>query len=197
MKAIPRKQRAMVRKGIKAGLQAAVDADVDRFYRIYAQSVRDHGTPVFPKKYFAVLKDVFQDNCEVQTTTLNGEPASTVMSFYFRNEVLPYYGGGTPLARRVKGFDFQYWELMRRAAENGYQIFDYGRSKAGTGSYSFKKNWGFEPEPLEYQFRLVRAKAVPDVNPLNPKYQLFIKAWQKLPLAVANTLGPMIARNLG
>jgi FemAB-related protein (PEP-CTERM system-associated) len=119
------------------------------------------------------------------------------MSFYFRDEVLPYYGGGTADARRYKGFDFMYWDLMRRSCQNDIRIFDYGRSKKGTGSYSFKKNWGFEPVDLPYQYHLVKATEVPDINPLNPKYQLFIKLWQKLPVQVANTIGPFLAKNLG
>jgi len=119
------------------------------------------------------------------------------MSFYFRDEVLPYYGGGTSEAREVAGNDFMYWELMRRACERGYKIFDFGRSKLGTGAFDFKKNWGFEPQPLYYEYQLHRAKAVPEHNPLNPKYAIFIKTWQKLPLTLANFLGPHIVKNLG
>jgi FemAB-related protein (PEP-CTERM system-associated) len=197
MRAIPRKQRAMVRKGIKAGLVGELDEGIDRFFLAYSTSVRNLGTPVFPRRYFQILKDEFGPACEIQTVTKDGRTVCSVMSFYFRDEVLPYYGGGTDEARQLKGNDFMYWEVMRRAGENGIRIFDYGRSKEGTGSYSFKKNWGFEPQPLPYQYRLVKASAVPDINPLNPKYRLFIRAWQKLPLWLANRIGPFLARNLG
>ncbi len=195
--AIPRKQRAMVRKGIDAGLQGALDDDIGRFYDAYADSVRRLGTPVFSRKYFQALRDVFGQDCEVLTITRNGQTVSSVMSFYFRDEVLPYYGGGTREAREVAGNDFMYWELMRRACERGLRVFDYGRSKKGTGPYSFKKNWGFVPEPLHYEYFLVKAKAVPDVNPLNPKYRFFIETWKRLPLPLTKVLGPMISRNLG
>ncbi len=194
---IPRKQRAVVRKGIKAELTSEIDTDIHRFYDAYAQSVRNLGTPVFPKKFFSVLRDVFGEHCEVLTVVKEGRLISSVMSFYFRDEVLPYYGGGTSEARAVKGNDFMYWELMRRAGERGIRIFDYGRSKMGTGSYSFKKNWGFEPEPLKYEYLLVKANEIPDVNPLNPKYRLFINAWKRLPLPVSKFVGPFISRNLG
>lgn len=119
------------------------------------------------------------------------------MSFYFRDQVLPYYGGGTADARRVAGNDFMYWELMRRSAEKGLRLFDFGRSKQGTGSYHFKKNWGFEPEPLNYEYHLVKAGEMPDLNPLNPKYRLFIAAWKKLPMGVSRLIGPHLARSLG
>jgi len=90
-----------------------------------------------------------------------------------------------------------YWELMRRSCEQGIRTFDYGRSKIGTGPYSFKKNWGFTPEPLSYEYYLVKSDKIPEINPMNPKYQMFIKAWRKLPLPMANFIGPMLARNLG
>lgn len=195
--AIPRKQRAMVRKGIEAGLTSVIDSDVERFYQAYSESVRNLGTPVFPKKYFQIIKDVFADQCEILTVEHQGQLIGSVMNFYYRDEVLPYYGGGTAKARDVKGNDFMYWEVMRRAVEKGIKIFDYGRSKVGTGSYSFKKNWGFQPEPLFYEFHLVKSDTMPDINPLNPKYQLFIAAWKRLPLAVSQMIGPWLAKDLG
>ena len=195
-KSIPRKQRAMVRKGIQAGLTSVIEEPVDRFYAMYSTSVRNLGTPVLPRKWFEALKDQFRRKCEILTVTLDGRPLSSVMSFYFRDEVLPYYGGGTAQGRTVKANDFMYWEVMRRAAEKGAHTFDYGRSKRGTGSFSFKKNWGFTPEPLYYEYHLVRAEAVPDINPLNPKYRLFINLWKKTPLPVSRMLGPMLSRYL-
>ncbi len=197
MMAIPRKQRAMVRKGIKAGLVGELDDGCDRLYQIYAESVRNLGTPVFTKKYLNNLRRIFGDACEVLMITHEGKDIAGVMSFYFRDEVLPYYGGSITAARAVKGNDFMYWDLMRRAGERGVRIFDYGRSKRGTGPYSFKKNWGFTPEPLHYEYYLVKAEAVPEINPTNPKYQLFIRAWKKLPLPVAKAIGPLLAKDLG
>ena len=197
MTAIPRKQRAMVRKGIKAGLTSEIDADTTRFFEAYSTSVHRLGTPVFSRKFFRLLKDTFGDDCEVMTIVLDGQVISSVMSFYFRDEVLPYYGGGVDAARAVAGNDFMYWELMRRACERGLKVFDFGRSKRGTGSFDFKKNWGFEATPLHYEYFLVTDKYVPDINPLNPKFRLFIQAWKKMPLALANVIGPHIVKNLG
>lgn len=194
---IPRKQRAMVRKGIQAGLVSVLDDDVGRFHQIYSTSVRNLGTPVFSRNYFKVLQEVFGRDCEILTVEKDGYAISSVMSFYFRDQVLPYYGGGLPEARDLKGYDFMYWELMRRACMKGVRMFDYGRSKKDTGSYSFKKNWGFEPEQLHYQYRLVRAHEMPDLNPLNPKYRLFVDLWKRMPLPVANFVGPFLARSLG
>ena len=195
---IPRKQRAMVRKAQKNGLQSEIDKEISRCYRIYATSVRNLGTPVFPRSYFQALKDVFGEACEITTICdPRGRPVSSVMSFIFRDQVLPYYGGGTSEARALAANDFMYWEVMRRACERGLKWFDFGRSKIGTGHYSFKKNWGFEPVPITYSYWLRRLEQVPQINPQNPRYQRFIAVWRRLPLPLANLLGPFISRNLG
>ncbi len=194
---IPRKRRAEIRKGIAAGLQSEVSQDIDRFYRIYAESVRNLGTPVFGKRYFENLMAVFGEHCDVLTVTHEGRPLSSVLSFYFRDQVLPYYGGGTAAARQFPANDFMYWELMRRAAGRGIEIFDFGRSKRATGAFAYKKNWGFEPSPLYHEYFLLGRKKMPSINPLNPKYRPLIMAWQHLPLWLANLIGPRIARNLG
>ncbi|MBL8472266.1 MAG: FemAB family PEP-CTERM system-associated protein [Rhodocyclaceae bacterium] len=198
MLAIPRKQRAMVRKGIKNGLVSHIDANVDRFFDLFADNVQRHGTPAMPKRYFEALKRAFGDACELMVvTTADGNPISTVMSFYFRDEVLPYYAGDALAARELAANDFKYWELMRRACERGIRIFDYGRSKRGSGSFDFKKNWGFVAQPLSYEFRLYKRDSIPQNNPSNPKYRMFIAAWKRLPRSVANRLGPYIVKGLG
>ena len=197
MLAIPRKQRAMVRKGIKADLLGEIDDNVERFYEAYATSVYHLGTPVNSINFYKKIKRVFDKECEVLTITKEGRVISSVMSFYFRDEVLPYYGGGTSEAREFAANDFMYWELMRRASERGIRIFDFGRSKKGTGSYSFKEHWGFEPQPLYYEHYLLGIKEMPEINPLNPKYKLFIRAWKAMPYALTKIIGPMVAKNLG
>lgn len=198
LKAIPRKQRAMVRKGIGAGLRSRLTREVDEFFPIYAESVRNLGTPVFSRRFFGILFDEFRESAELAViSTPTGQDIAAVMSFYFRDEVLPYYGGSRSLARSVKGNDFMYWDLMCRATDRGVRIFDFGRSKAGTGSYDFKKNWGFVAAPLHYQYHLGRAKVIPEINPKNPKYRYFIEAWKRMPLPLANVVGPYLARNLG
>jgi FemAB-related protein (PEP-CTERM system-associated) len=197
MKAIPRKQRAMVRKGIQNGLISVANRDADRVHRVYAESVRNLGTLVFSRRYFRALMEVFWENADVVTILDRETPIASVMNFYFRDQVLPYYGGGTLLARGLAGNDFLYWETMRRAADRGCRLFDFGRSKIGTGSFLFKHNWGFEPAKLHYRFRLKPGETIPEHNPLNPKYRMLIATWKRLPLPVANTVGPFIARGLG
>ena len=198
MLAIPRKQRAMVRKGIKNGLRSEIDSGVERFFALYADNVHRHGTPALSKRYFQALQKEFGDDCEILTVVgPDGKVLSSVLSFYFRDEVLPYYAGDDVAARDLAANDFKYWELMRRACARGLKVFDYGRSKKGTGPYAFKKNWGFEPQQLHYEYCLLRRDAIPQNNPSNAKYRLFIEAWRRMPIGMANFLGPHIVRNLG
>ncbi len=198
MQAIPRKQRAMVRKGIKNGLVSEIDGTADRFFALFADNVHRHGTPAMPKKYFETLQAVFGTDCEILTVLApDGRAISSVLSFYFRDEVLPYYAGDDMAARDLGANDFKYWELMRRACARGLKVFDYGRSKHGTGPYAFKKNWGFEPKPLHYEYCLYKRDDIPQNNPSNAKYKLMIGIWRRMPIRLANWLGPFVVRNLG
>jgi FemAB-related protein (PEP-CTERM system-associated) len=198
MLAIPRKQRAMVRKGIANELRAEIDADAGRFFALFADNVHRHGTPAMPRAWFEALLQEFGPDAEVLTVCApDGKPLSSVLSFYFRDEVLPYYAGDDVAARELAANDFKYWALMQHAVRRGARLFDYGRSKVGTGPYSFKKNWGFTPQPLSYEFQLLAAQELPQHNPNNPKYQLMIRAWRRLPLWLVNRIGPPIVRNLG
>jgi FemAB-related protein (PEP-CTERM system-associated) len=197
LRAVPRKRRAMVRKAQALGLRSEIDADLRRFYPLYAGSMRNLGTPAYPPAYFRALLEVFGSDCEILTVIGDLQPLASVISFYFRDEVLPYHSGGSAAARRCAASDFLYWELMRRACERGACVFDFGRSKLGTGAFAYKRIWGFEPEPLHHEYLLLRTGEMPNLNPLNPKYALPIAIWRRLPLVIANALGPRISRGLG
>jgi len=198
MQAIPRKQRAMVRKGVQRGLRSEIDAGVDRFFELYADNMHRHGTPPHSKRYMQALLRVFGEACEpLIVLTAEGKAVSGVLSFYFRDEVLPYYAGDLPEARDVAANDFKYWELMRRSCERGLRTFDFGRSKRETGSYDFKRNWGFEPTPLHYEYQLFKRATVPQNNPSNRKYRHAIELWRRMPRSLVNAIGPTLARHLG
>lgn len=198
LKQIPRKQRAVVRKALKnEALGFTVESSIDNFYPLYAESVRNLGTPVLSRSYFKALLDTFDKDCEVLTVTHDGQPVSSVLSFYFNGKVLPYYTGSVAEARRLGSNDLMYWQVMRQAVARNCTIFDFGRSKTGTGPYAFKKNWGFEPRPMPQAFFMAEGQDMPNLNPANPKYKAFISVWQKLPLPVANLIGPHIVSRIG
>ena len=198
--AIPRKQRAEIRKGLANDLTVRVgvgDQDRADHYAVYAESVRNLGTPVFPKALFDEVLDAFGADADILTVLHQGKPVASVLSLYHQQAVMPYWGGGTWDARRFRANDIMYYSLMNHARERGCKEFDFGRSKYGTGAFSFKKNWGFEPQLLSYAIRTADGEEARDVNPMSPKYKAKIVLWQRLPLPVANLVGPMIARGLG
>jgi FemAB-related protein (PEP-CTERM system-associated) len=195
--AIPRKQRAEVRKSFDKGLEIAVDDDRAAHYRVYAESVRNLGTPVFPRALFAAVLDAFGDAADILTVRHAGVPIASVLSLYWRGTVYPYWGGGTEAARALRANDAMYYALMNHARARGCTRFDFGRSKAGTGAAAFKRNWGFEPQPLAYHVRTADGAAPRSVNPLDPKYARKIAAWKRLPLPIANLIGPFLSRGLG
>ncbi len=197
--AIPRKARAEVRKGLKNDLEVRVGRDtqdINAHYRVYAESVRNLGTPVFPKSLFRSMLAAFPDTSDILTISRNGEPISSVFSFYHNGAVLPFWGGGTFAARGARANELMYYELMLHARRKGAERFDFGRSKTGSGPFKFKKNWGFEPQPLTYGVWTVPGEEARDVDPTSAGYARKIAIWQKLPLAIANRAGPLIARDL-
>ena len=195
--AIPRKQRAVLRKAMQGKLQSAVDPDIDAFFQVYSESMRNLGTPMFPRRYFEVLRAAFPDSCDVVVIRDEGVPVSAVLNFYYKDTVLPYYGGGTAQARNSGANDLLYWEVMRRAVDRGFRRFDFGRSKAGTGAFAFKKNWGFEPSWLNYEYWLPQGTKIPAKDPTNPVYATLGKVWKKLPVRLANFIGPFLIGGLG
>lgn len=198
--AITRRQRAEVRKSLKGDLSVRIGRDaIDRrqHYAVYAESVRNLGTPVFPRALFDAVLDAFGDDADILTVLDNDVPVASVLSLYHRGTVMPYWGGGTFAARRLRANERVHYELMLHARRSGCTRFDFGRSKVGTGAYAYKKNWGFEPTPLVYYARSADGQTQRSINPLDAKYRLQVALWRKLPLGIANRVGPLIARGLG
>ena len=194
--AIPRKSRRMIRNGIKNDLRSTfgrLDL-LDEFYEMFAFSYRRLGTPVFSKRYLRNLLHEFSESSTILLISKNGTPLSGVLSFYFKDRVLPYYSGAYPDSQKNAANDFLYWALMCDAAEKGVKIFDFGRSKENTGPFDFKRHWGFAPEPLAYQYYLHKIKDLPNISPSNPKYRRRIEAWKKLPLWTTKIIGPRIVK---
>jgi FemAB-related protein (PEP-CTERM system-associated) len=198
--AIPRKQRAEVRKGLANEFEITIGStprDRDDHYAVYAESVRNLGTPVFPRALFDAVLEGFGDDADILTVRHEGNAVASVLSLYHRGAVMPYWGGGTWEARALRANDRMYYELMLHARRRGATHFDFGRSKTCSGAYHFKRNWGFEPEPLTYASWTAPGAEKRDADPTSAKHAMQIAVWRRLPLGIANRLGPLIARGLG
>jgi FemAB-related protein (PEP-CTERM system-associated) len=197
---IPKRQRAEIRRAQGFPLESSSGTDRrhrDAHYRVYAESVRNLGTPVFPRALFDAMLDAFGDKARIDLVWKDGRPLASMLSFIFGDRCSPYWGGGTREARQWRANDLVYYETLRRGLEAGCTHADFGRSKIGSGPWARKRIWGFEETELTYAVRTADGAAPRAVNPDDPKYRLKVAAWQKLPLWAANRLGPLIARGLG
>jgi FemAB-related protein (PEP-CTERM system-associated) len=194
LKGLPADTRYAIRKSQKAGLAWTDDLTLQEFYDIYAQNVHRLGTPVFPKALFADLLSQFPEHCKLFGVRKGNKAIAGVMSFYFRDQVLPYYGGSLLEYFKDSPNNFMYWNLIAQSCAEGYRHFDFGRSKRETGSWKFKSSWSMEVTELPYRYQLVRAKGIPEMSPIDPKFQLPVALWKRLPLSWTKTLGPHLIR---
>lgn len=194
--AIPRKARAVIRAAEKARLRADFNrSDLEAFYDLYALSLRNLGTPMFPKELFiASLEEV--PHADVLTVRQCGRIIGCVLNYYYKDMMLPFFAGALPEARGVGINHYLYWAMLEQGYDRGYRVFDFGRSKVETGAYKFKKLFGMESTPLHYQYDLVEAKEPPNVNPTNPKFAKAIENWKRLPVPLTKAIGPLLARRI-
>jgi FemAB-related protein (PEP-CTERM system-associated) len=195
LKGLPKDIRYMIRKAEKGDLRVRRGPELlDEFYRLFTINMRRLGTPVFPRALFANLLEEFGKEIDVMVVYSGSEPVASAVSFLFRGTMHPYYIGGLPAARALAANNFLWWELMKFAAESGMSTFDFGRSKKGTGAYAFKKKWNPRITDLDYQVYLVKRKTAPNFSPANPKFEMATQVWSRLPLWLANWLGPRVVR---
>jgi FemAB-related protein (PEP-CTERM system-associated) len=191
---LPRDTRYMIRKTLKSGLEWTDEITLSEFYEIFARSVHRLGTPVFPKKLFSMLQSEFPDRCRIFGVRKGKTAIAGVLCFYFKNQVLPYYSGSLPEYVKDSPNNFMYWSLIAQSCRENFQLFDFGRSKKGTGSYHFKLAWSMQVSDLPYRYQLVRAKEVPQMSPVDHKFQAPVALWKKLPFSVTKALGPRLIR---
>jgi serine/alanine adding enzyme len=191
------KVRNQVRKGQKSGLVAAWGKEnlLDEFYEVFSQNMRDLGTPVYGRRLFAAILRHFPERAELCVVRAEGRPAAAGLLLH---------GWGiteVPSASSLRRYNptcanmLLYWHLLERTVQRGQQVFDFGRSTVDSNTYRFKKQWGAEPAPAEWQFH-VRRGAVGDLRPENPRYQRFIRIWQHLPVSLTRVFGPRIVRGI-
>lgn len=169
---------------------------VPDFYRVFSHNMRDLGTPVYPECFFASIMETFPDSASIVVIRLRGKLAAAALLLGFKNRLqMPWVSSIREFNRLMINM-LLYWELLENAIENRYQVFDFGRSTVNSGTYYFKKQWGAKEKQLYWHYWLRDGQDLPQLTPNNAKYQLAIKAWQRLPLFIANRLGPRIVKNL-
>lgn len=190
-------KRRELKKALEGGLVDEADPHAGRFYPVFAETMRDLGTPVWGRRFFDALTTEFKGDCDCTVIGKDGRLVAAGLCFYFRDRMILHFLGNLPAARELGATNVLLWRLARRAAARGISVFDYGRSKVDSGNFAFKKNCGFTPRPIANEFFLPEGARPPELNPTNPRYGRFIEAWKRLPLAVANLVGPQLMRHIG
>ena len=194
--ALDRKVRNQIRKAEKSGLVVERGGAelVGDFYGVFARNMRDLGTPVYSRRLFEEVLSAFPDRAQLHIVRLKGEPVAAGLTYRTPTMVqLPWASSireFNPLCPNV----LLYWDAIQYAQAAGATVFDMGRSTPNEGTFRFKAQWGAEAVPLHWEYQLLTAGAMPNVSPANPKFQLAIAVWQKLPLALTMRVGPMIVR---
>jgi len=190
-----KKRRNTVRKALKANFALRIQhRDYRAFEDLHSRTLRRLGTPNFPPRLFPVLLANFGGAVDIREVVLENKVVAASMNFYFRDQMHTYYAASDQQYLNLVPNDFMYYEHLRWAGKNGYRTFDFGRSKLGTGTADYKRHWGATMRELPYEILLVNGKEVPNYSPQNPKFQLAIKIWQRLPLPVTRALGPQLIK---
>ena len=195
-KALGSKLRNQVQKPRREGLTAAVGREeaLDGFYEVFSANMRDLGTPVYPKAFFANILQEFPDRTWICTVYRGATPVAAGLLAGFRDRLEIPWASSLREFNRLSPNMLLYWSCLEFACASGYGIFDFGRSTPNEGTYRFKEQWGAAPVPLYWYYWLADGAAMPQVNPHNPKYRTAIALWQRLPLAVTRQLGPRIVK---
>jgi FemAB-related protein (PEP-CTERM system-associated) len=193
---IPRKSRASVRNGrSKFGVRSEFTQDFTKLYDLYAANVRRLGSPTFPFRFLLNLREAYgAGRLDVMHTLFEDRVVSSVLNFYYKDAVVPYYSGTDESYFFTQCANVMYCDLMEEGVRRGYRKFDFGRSRRDSGPYHFKSNMGFEPRTLGYQYVLRGLKEVPSINPSNPRFELPRRIWSRLPLGVTKVVGPQLLR---
>ena len=192
------KVRNQVRKAEKNGLHCVIGQLelLDAFYQVFARNMRDLGTPVYSKKFFRNVLATFSDSTKIIAVYHEGNVIAAGIALWFKKTLeIPWASS----IRDYKAYcpnNMLYWQAIQFAIEHGFKTFDFGRSTPNEGTYHFKKQWGAQPRQLHWQYLMAKDASMPSLNPSNPKYQIAIRVWQRLPLPLTKALGPHIVRNI-
>jgi len=189
------KLRNQIRKGEKAGLRSRWGSDqIDVFWRIMVENMRDLGTPWRGVRYFRTALECFGDAARVLVVTRAGEPVGAMFLVVHGDRAVDLWASSLRRHFAVCPNQVLYWEAIRAMSQAGVRKFDFGRSQWHSTTFRFKEQWGAHPVPLSYQYVLGTAPAAPHFAVQRKGYALAVRGWKRLPLPVARWLGEPVRR---
>jgi serine/alanine adding enzyme len=195
---LPHKVRTDIRKSMKSGLEAEFGGQefLDTFYEVFAKNMRDLGTPVYARKFFSEILKALPADSYICVVRHQGQPVAVSFLSEYRSTIEAIWSSSLYEFSSLKPNMFLYWSILCFAGQKGFRFFDFGRSSVGSGTHRFKKQWGSQEVPLHWVYWVPEGAALPEVNTENPRYQLAIRVWQKLPVAITKIIGPPIVKCL-
>lgn len=191
------KLRAQIKKAERNNLVVKIGKHelLNDFYKVFSQNMRDLGTPVYSK---ALFSNMLSSNKTAHIALIyhNNKPVSCGFILGWKNTMEIPWASTLRSANKLDANMKLYWEILKFTTEQGYELFDFGRSSKDANTYKFKKQWGAKPHPLYWHYWLPNNEPLPEINPNNPKFKLMIAVWQKLPVWLANIIGPPVVKNL-
>jgi FemAB-related protein (PEP-CTERM system-associated) len=194
----PSKLRSQVRRAQKEGMTVRIGGreHLEEFYSVFSRGMRDLGTPVYSKDFFEAILQTFPKESRICVVSSKGDTLAAGFLYGFRNtQEIPWASSDRRYNHLAPNM-LLYSSALEYACQEGFQLFDFGRSTPGSGTYRFKEQWGARPVPLGWYYWLRDGNELPQLNPQNPKYSFAIKMWQKLPLAMTTLVGPRIVKYL-
>ena len=194
----PSKLRSQIRRAQKEGMCVRVGGDeiLDDFYQVFSKNMRDLGTPVYGRNFFAQISKTFAKNTRIVAVYLQDRPLAAGFLYGFRRVLEIMSASSDRRYNRLAPNMLLYSSVLNYACQAGFRVFDFGRSTPGSGTYAFKEQWGARPVQLTWYYWLSKRDSPPDLSPSNPRYRLAVSAWQRLPLFVSQRLGPSISRSI-
>jgi len=198
MKRFPSKLRSQIRRAMKEDLTVRIEGVeiLDDFYRVFARNMRDLGTPVYGRRFFETILEVFPKDARICAVYLRREPVAAGLLYGFQNTLEIPWASSDRRYNRLSANMLLYSSALDYACREGYEVFDFGRSTPHSGTYRFKEQWGARPVPLYWYHWSRDGRPVPDVSPANAQYDRAIQVWKRLPVSLTRLIGPSIVRNI-
>jgi len=169
---------------------------LDKYYKVFSTNMRDLGTPVYNKAFFRNILETFPEAANIGVVLHNNKPVAAGFLLGYRDKLEIPWASSLRRANPLGVNMYLYRNILRTAIEGGYQYFDFGRSSKDASTYKYKKQWGAIEHPLYWHYWMSSGDELPELNPNNPKFKLAVNVWRRLPVAIANRIGPQVVRNL-
>jgi FemAB-related protein (PEP-CTERM system-associated) len=190
------KLRSQIRKAEKNGVMFRWGGreDLADLYAVFAQNMRDLGSPVHRKQWLDNVLVMYAQRAKAGLVYFENKPIGMGII------LMGGQGVSIPWASTLRDYNhlnpnmFLYWNFLQFSADHGFAYFDFGRSTEDEGTYKFKRQWGATPKPLCWYTTMTTSKKNSTEPPHSKKRHLAAALWRKLPLALANTVGPFIRK---